>query len=157
MRAFHSRHRGVHRVTERISFLAELKRRNVIRVAIAYVAVSWLVMQAGSLLVQTLELPNAISKGVFVLLVIGFIPAMVFSWVYELTPEGLKRESEIDRDASITHLTGRRLDYLVIGVLCAVVALLLVDKFVLSPRQAARVAASQPPAAPLAALSLIHI
>jgi hypothetical protein len=133
-------------MTER-TFLAELKRRNVIRVAIAYVAVSWLVMQASSLMVQTLELPNAISKGVFVLLVIAFIPTLVFSWIYELTPEGLKRESEIERDESITHLTGRRLDYLVIGVLAAVVALLLVDKFVLSPRQAARTAGSAAAAA----------
>ena len=115
-----------------MSFLAELKRRNVIRVAIAYVAVSWLAMQAGTLLVQALELSNAIPKGLFVLLVIGFIPTLVFSWVYELTPEGLKREAEIERDESITHLTGRRLDYLVIGVLVAVVALLLVDKFVLT-------------------------
>jgi hypothetical protein len=107
-------------MTER-SFLAELKRRNVIRVAIAYVAVSWLVLQAATLLGQLLELPNAISKGLFLLLVIGFIPTLVFSWIYELTPEGLKRESEIERDESITHLTGRRLDYLVIGVLAAVV------------------------------------
>jgi len=134
-------------MTER-SFLAELKRRNVIRVAIAYVAVSWLVLQAATLLGQLLELPNAISKGLFLLLVIGFIPTLVFSWIYELTPEGLKRESEIERDESITHLTGRRLDYLVIGVLCAVVALLLVDKFVLSPRQAARVAAGTASSAP---------
>jgi hypothetical protein len=54
-------------------------------------------------------------------LVIGFIPTLIFSWVYELTPEGLKKESEIDRDESITHLTGRKLDYIVIGVLAAVV------------------------------------
>jgi hypothetical protein len=66
-------------MTER-TFLAELKRRNVIRVAIAYFAVSWLAMQAGTLLVQALELPNAISKGLFVLLVIAFIPVLVFSW-----------------------------------------------------------------------------
>ena len=133
-----------------MSFLAELKRRNVIRVAIAYVAVSWLAMQAGTLLVQALELSNAIPKGLFVLLVLGFIPTLVFSWVYELTPEGLKREAEIERDESITHLTGRRLDYLVIGVLVAVVALLLVDKFVLSPRKVVRaaVAASSAPAIP---------
>jgi hypothetical protein len=97
------------------TFLAELKRRNVIRVAIAYVAVSWLVLQAATLLGQLLELPNAISKGLFLLLVIGSSDAGVLV-VYELTPEGLKRESEIERDESITHLTGRRLDYLVIGV-----------------------------------------
>jgi TolB-like protein/Tfp pilus assembly protein PilF len=95
-----------------------------------------------------LELSNAISKGLFALLAIGFIPTLVFSWIYELTPEGLKRESEIERDASITHLTRRKLDYLVFGVLCAVVALLLVDKFVLTPRLAARVAAGAAAGAP---------
>jgi TolB-like protein/cytochrome c-type biogenesis protein CcmH/NrfG len=121
-----------------MTFVAELKRRNVIRVAIAYVAVSWLVMQVCTLGVQVLELPNTISKGLLVLLAIGFIPALVFSWVYELTPEGLKKEREIERDESITHLTGRKLDYIVIGVLGAIVALLLVDKFVVSPRLAAK-------------------
>jgi TolB-like protein/Tfp pilus assembly protein PilF len=130
------------------SFLAELKRRNVIRVAIAYVAVSWLVLQAGALIFQAMDVSNSVLRGLLAVLVVGFIPAMVFSWVYELTPEGLKRERDIDRDESITHLTGRRLDYLVIGVLVAVVALLLVDKFVLSPRQVARAAATAASTAP---------
>ena len=122
--------------------LAELKRRNVIRVAIAYVAVAWLVMQAGALISQALELPPVVLKVLLAIGVIGFIPALVFSWVYELTPEGLKREREVDTHESITHLTGRKLDYIVIGVLCAVVALLLVDKFVMAPRLAARGAAT---------------
>ena len=104
-------------MTGRLSFLTELKRRNVIRVAIAYIAVSWLVLQAGALIVQVLDLPNTVSKVLFVALLVGFIPVLVFSWVYELTPEGLKRESEIERHESITHLTGRKLDYIVIGVL----------------------------------------
>ena len=130
------------------SLFAELRRRNVMRVAIAYVAVSWLVMQAGTLIFQTLELPSAVSKALLALLAIGFIPTLIFSWIYELTPEGLKRESEIDRDESITHLTGRKLDYLVIGVMAAVIGLLLLDRFVLLPRQAARAAASVAPGAP---------
>ena len=137
-------------MSDKLSFLAELKRRNVIRVAIAYFAVSWLVMQAGTLLFQTLELSPAVSKGLLAVLVIGFIPTMIFSWIYELTPEGLKRESEIDRDESITHLTGRKLDYLVIGVMAAVIGLLLVDRFVLLPRQAERVSE------PLSASTLSH-
>jgi TolB-like protein/Flp pilus assembly protein TadD len=129
------------------SLFAELKRRNVIRVAIAYLAVSWLVLQAGALMFQALDLPNSVLRGLLAVLVVGFIPSLVFSWVYELTPEGLKRESEVDRDESITHLTGRKLDFLVIGVLGAIVALLLVDKFVVSPRLAARAAANVPAAA----------
>src|SRR5215831_5965707 len=128
------------------SLFAELKRRNVIRVAIAYVAVSWLALQAGALIFQAMDLPNTLLRGLVVVLVVAFIPTLVFSWVYELTPEGLKRESEVDRDESITHLTGRKLDYLVIGVLGAIVALLLVDKFVLTPRLAARAAANAPAA-----------
>ncbi len=126
------------------SFFAELRRRNVIRVAIAYLAVSWLVMQAGTLIFQTLELPGAVSKALLALLAIGFIPVLIFSWLYELTPEGLKRESEIEQGASITRLTGRKLDYLVIGVMAAVIGLLLLDKFVLTPRQASRAAGSAP-------------
>ena len=120
-----------------MSLFVELKRRNVIRVAIGYVAVSWLLLQAGSLVFGLLDLPNTVPRGLFALLLIGFLPTMVFAWVYELTPEGLKRTSEVDRGESITHLTGRKLDFLVIGVLGAAVALLLVDKFALQPRREA--------------------
>jgi TolB-like protein/Tfp pilus assembly protein PilF len=120
-----------------LSFLAELKRRNVIRVAIGYLAVSWLLMQAGSLMFGVFDLPASAMRGLFVLLVMAFVPTLVFSWIYELTPEGLKRTSEVDRGESITHLTGRKLDYLVIGVLAAAVVLLLIDKFALAPRREA--------------------
>jgi TolB-like protein len=130
-----------------LSFIAELKRRNVFRVAIAYVAVGWLVLQVAALLLPAFELPNAYLKALIGAFAIGFIPALVLAWVYELTPEGLKRESEVDRTQSVTHLTGRKLDFLVIGVLGAVVVLLLLDKFVLAPRVTARVAAAAPGAA----------
>jgi serine/threonine-protein kinase len=123
--------------------LEELRRRNVIRVAIGYVAVSWLVLQAGSLIFGLFDLPNTLMRGLLALLAIGFIPALVFAWIYELTPEGLKRTSEVESTQSIAHLTGRKLDFLVIGVLGAIVALLLVDKFVVAPRQAARVASHE--------------
>ena len=120
-----------------MSLLDELKRRNVIRVAIAYAAVSWLVLQAGALVFDALELSNAVLRSLMALLALGFIPTLVFAWAYELTPEGIKRESEVDRSESVTRLTGRKLDYIVIGVLAAVVALLLVDKFILQPRKEA--------------------
>src|SRR5215471_5112371 len=120
-----------------MSFLAELKRRNVIRVAIGYLAVSWLLLQAGSLMFGVFDLPGSAMRVLFVLLVMAFVPTLVFAWIYELTPEGLKRTSEVDRGDSITHLTGRKLDYLVIGVLAAAVVLLLVDKFALGPRREA--------------------
>ena len=118
--------------------LEELKRRNVIRVAIGYLAVGWLLLQAGSLIFGALDLPNSWVRGLLALLAIGFIPTLIFAWVYELTPEGLKRTSDVGEEESVSHLTGRKLDYIVIGVLAAVVALLLVDKFVVAPRQAAR-------------------
>ena len=120
-----------------MSLLAELKRRNVIRVAIGYLAVSWLVLQAGSLIFGMFDLPNTLMRGLLALLAIGFIPALVFAWVYELTPEGLKLASKVSPGESVTHLTGRKLDYLVIGVLAAAVVLLLVDKFALGPRREA--------------------
>jgi hypothetical protein len=96
-------------MTERTSFLAELKRRNVIRVAIAYVAVSWLVLQAGALVFQAMDVPNrccAACGGA------GdrFHPGDGVLVGVRADAEGLKRESEIERDESITHLTGRRLD-----------------------------------------------
>ena len=121
-----------------MTLLEELKRRNIIRVAIGYLAVGWLLLQAGSLIFGALDLPNSWVRGLLALLAVGFIPTLVFAWVYELTPEGLKRTSEVSAEESVSHLTGRKLDYIVIGVLAAVVGLLLVDKFVVTPRQAAR-------------------
>lgn len=111
-------------------FLAELQRRNVIRVAIAYLAVGWLILQAGDVLTGMFELKPAILRAVLLILLLGFVPALVFAWVYELTPEGLRRDGEVDPAHSITHLTGRKLDRLVIGVLFAIVGLLLFDRFV---------------------------
>ncbi len=110
----------------------ELKRRNVVRVAIAYTVVSWLILQAADVLIPLLGLPEWVGKLVFLLLAIGFPLALFFAWAYELTPEGLKREHQVDRSQSITSHTGRRLDFLIIGVLVVAVGMLLVDKFLLS-------------------------
>lgn len=123
-----------------LSLIAELQRRNVLRVAIAYVAVGWLIIQAAAVFADVFEVSNAAMRWLVGLLLLGFIPALVVSWLYELTPEGFKRETEIDRDASITRLTGRKLDFLVIGVLAAVVALLLVDRFRTTTRREVAVA-----------------
>ncbi len=110
----------------------ELKRRNVVRVAIAYSVVSWLILQFTDVLIPLLGLPEWVGKLVFLLLAIGFPLALVFAWAYELTPEGLKREHEVDRSQSIASHTGRRLDFLIIGVLVVAVGMLLADKFLLS-------------------------
>ena len=110
----------------------ELKRRNVIRVGIAYLVAAWLLLQITDILVPILTLPESAARFVLLLLVIGLIPALIFAWAYELTPEGLKREHEVDRSQSIASHTGRRLDFLIIGVLVVAVGMLLVDKFLLS-------------------------
>jgi len=103
------------------SFLVELKRRNVLRVALAYLVLSWLLVQVGSVLLPTFEAPTWVMRVVVLLLAAGFVVTLVFSWVFELTPEGLKRESEIDRSESITHRTARKLDIAVIVLLVAAI------------------------------------
>ena len=94
------------------SFIGELKRRNVFRVAIAYCAVSWLLLQACGLIFDAFELPHVVMRVVFVVLVLGFMPAMIFSWAYELTPDGLKRDTEVDpADSSARDRTQTRLHH----------------------------------------------
>jgi TolB-like protein len=116
-----------------VSVWGELKRRNVVRVAIAYVIVSWLILQAADLLVPILGLPDWVDGLVFLFLFLGFFLALFFAWAYELTPDGVKREKEVDRSESVTHATGRKLDYIIIGVLAIALVYFAVDKFVLAP------------------------
>lgn len=112
----------------------ELKRRNVLRVAAAYVLMAWLALQATDVLASLLELPSWVGRAVLLLLLIGFVVALVLSWIYELTPEGVKLEKDVDRSSSVTSQTGRKLDVVIIGVLATVVIFLVLDKFVLSER-----------------------
>ncbi len=111
----------------------ELKRRNVFRVGIAYAVVAWLVLQVADIVVDALTAPDWVMKGLLALLLLGLPVALLFSWVYEVTPEGIKRESEVDRSHSITHRTGRRLDVVIIAVLVLALGYFVVDKFVLQP------------------------
>jgi TolB-like protein/Flp pilus assembly protein TadD len=111
------------------SLFAELKRRNVFRACIAYVALGWVVTQVTGTVQPMLHLPEWIGPVVLWIGVIGFPFVVMFSWVYELTPEGLKREREVDRSASITHVTGRRLDYIIIGLLVLAIGLFVFDPF----------------------------
>jgi TolB-like protein/lipoprotein NlpI len=111
------------------SLFAELKRRNVFRACIAYVALGWVVTQVTGTVQPMLHLPEWIGPVVLWIGVIGFPFVVMFSWVYELTPEGLKREREVDRSASITHVTGRRLDYIIISLLVLAIGLFVFDPF----------------------------
>ena len=101
-------------------FFAELKRRNVYKVAVAYAVVSWLLIQAASILFPTFEAPLWVMKVFVAVLVLGFPIALIFSWAFEITPEGIKRESEVEANKSISTRTGRKIVALTIGL--AVVA-----------------------------------
>ena len=105
-----------------MSLIAELKRRNVIRVAVAYAVMGWLLTEVSSVVLPTFSAPDWVMKVLIYVLMLGFIPAVVFSWVYELTPEGVKRESEVDRASSVTGDTGRRLDFISLAALAVVAA-----------------------------------
>jgi TolB-like protein/Tfp pilus assembly protein PilF len=98
-------------------FFNELKRRNVFRVAIAYLVVTWLLLQVVDILVPMLTLPEWVGRLVFLLLVVGFPIALLFAWAFEMTPEGIKLEKDVDRSQSMTRVTGRKLDRTIIGVL----------------------------------------
>src|SRR5215471_8387198 len=113
------------------NFFSELKRRNVIRPTILYVGGVWALAQGISQLGPSVGAPEWATRWFLVAAAIGFPFWIAFAWFYEFTPEGLKRESEIDPAASITHHTGRKLDFVIIGVLTVAVVLLLTDRFVL--------------------------
>jgi TolB-like protein/tetratricopeptide (TPR) repeat protein len=111
------------------SLFAELKRRNVFKAGVAYLALGWVVTQITSTVAPALHLPDWVVSLVLWIGVIGFPFVIMFSWVYEITPEGLKRESEVDRSASITHVTGRRLDYIIIGLLVLAIGFSAFDRY----------------------------
>src|SRR2546426_5546517 len=110
------------------SFFAELKRRNVYKVAIAYAVVAWLLMQVASQIFPFFEIPNWAVRLVVPLLIIGFPVAMILAWAFELTPEGIKRTEDVDLSKSLTRKTGRKLDFFIIAVLLLVIAILLFQR-----------------------------
>jgi TolB-like protein len=110
------------------NFFAELKRRNVYKVAIAYAVVAWLLMQVATQVFPFLEIPNWAIRLVIMLIVIGFPIALVIAWAFELTPEGLKRTEDVDLNKSVTRKTGRKLDFFIIAVLLLVIAILVFQR-----------------------------
>jgi len=115
------------------SVWGELRRRNVIKVAIAYVIVGWLLLQVSETLVPALYLPEWFHSGVAFLIILGFPIALIFAWAFELTPEGIKKEEDVDRSQSIAHVTGRNIDYIIIAALVLALGFFAFDKFVLGP------------------------
>jgi TolB-like protein/lipoprotein NlpI len=116
-----------------LSLFKELKRRNVIRVAIAYAVAAWLLIEITATTFPILKLPDWSVTLVTVLVLIGFPLALIFAWAFELTPEGLKKEKDVDRSQSITHVTGRKLDFTIITVLVLALGYFAYDKFSLQP------------------------
>jgi TolB-like protein/Tfp pilus assembly protein PilF len=100
-----------------MSFFAELKRRNVFKVGIAYLVGAWLLIQVSDILLDNIGAPSWVLQALFVVLLVGFFICVFVAWAFELTPEGIKRESDVDRSQSIAKQTGRKLDFIVIGVL----------------------------------------
>ena len=115
-----------------MKLVSELRRRNVPRMAVLYVVAAWLILQVAEVVIDLAKLPDWIGTTTLWLLGIGFPIALIFSWFYEITPEGISLEKDIDPAESITRVTGRRLDFIVISLLCAAVILFAYDKWWMS-------------------------
>jgi TolB-like protein/Flp pilus assembly protein TadD len=129
-----------------LSFFNELNRRNVTRVAVAYAVAGWVITEVASVVLSAFTAPEWVLQVLIVLLAIGFPLALIFSWVYELTPEGLKKESEIGSEPSVSGHTAKKLNLVVIVLLVIAIGLVLFDR--LTPRSPGQLAALSRSAAP---------
>ncbi|WHZ18751.1 MAG: Adenylate cyclase [Rhodanobacteraceae bacterium] len=111
-------------------FLAELRRRNVFRAGTLYAAVAWLIVQVATQVFPFFAIADWVVRLIVIAAAIGFPVVLAVAWYYEITPEGLKLESEVPREASIRHRTGKRIDHAIIAVLCVIVVLLLANTLV---------------------------
>jgi TolB-like protein len=111
-----------------MSFIDELKRRNVVRVAIAYAVTGWLLVQVADILFEAIGTPPWVMLALLVFLGVGFFIALFFAWAFELTPEGIKREQDVDRTESITPQTGKKLDRAIILGLAAVIVIMAIER-----------------------------
>ena len=126
------------------SFFAELKRRNVLRAAALYVGAGWALSQGVAQLLPVFDFPNWVVRWFVIAAMIGFPFAMLFSWFYEWTPQGIQRESEIVQDESVARQTGKKMDRWIIAVLSVAVVLLLANTFVLHNDENATFTAQSP-------------
>ncbi|MBT8098987.1 MAG: hypothetical protein KJO82_04515 [Gammaproteobacteria bacterium] len=113
-------------------FFEEIQRRNVVKVAIVYIIAGWLTMQVVDVMFPALKIPDWMTSAIAALLLIGFPFALIFAWAFEMTPEGIKREKDVDRGDSVAPETGRQLNQTALIILAVAVGFLLLDKFVLS-------------------------
>lgn len=126
-----------------MTFIAELKRRNVIRVAILYLVSSWVLLQLTDVLSSLLSVPAWAGSLVVMLLTLGFVPALLFAWVYEMTPEGLKREKDVDRTRSITGESAHKINTLITVLLVIAIAGLVIDRLIPEQETASPAATEQ--------------
>jgi TolB-like protein/Tfp pilus assembly protein PilF len=117
------------------NFFAELKRRNVYKAAVAYAVMSWLIIQVATQIFPVFTIPSWAVRLVIIFVILGFPIALVLAWIFELTPEGLKRTEEVGPHESIARSTGRKLDFLIIAVLLFVITLLVLDRRGSTPAQ----------------------
>ena len=115
-----------------MKLVSELRRRNVLRMVVLYAVAAWLIVQVADVLIDLAKLPDWIGTATLGLLAVGFPIALIFSWFYEITPAGISLEKDVPPGESITHVTGRRLDFIVISLLCAAVILFAYDKWWMS-------------------------
>jgi TolB-like protein/thioredoxin-like negative regulator of GroEL len=123
-----------------MSLFSELKRRNVIRVAFAYFAAAWLITEVAGTVLPAFGYGDAELRVIIILLAIAIVPTLVFSWIFEITPEGVKREVDVDREQSITRFTGKKIDRAIMILLAFGVVYFAFDKFVLDPVEDAQIA-----------------
>ena len=123
-----------------MSLYNELKRRNVLRVGAAYIVAAWLVIQVTETIFPLFGFDDTPARLVVIVLSIAFIPSLIFAWVFEITPEGLKRDEDVVREHSITHVTGKKLDRIILVVLAVALGYFSFDKFVLSESREAAIA-----------------
>jgi TolB-like protein/tetratricopeptide (TPR) repeat protein len=139
------------------NILAELKRRNVVRVALVYLGTAWLIVHVGTVVGESFEIPHWVMRAVILLLALGFPVALGFAWMFEVTPEGVKPTHEVDPADSITHHTGRRLDRIIMIVLALVVLALVVDRLVVHSDQGQVAASKSGAGASVAVLPFVNM
>ena len=115
-----------------MSFYSELKRRNVLRVAVGYIVSAWLLIQVAENIFPLFGVGDGPARIVVILLVIGFLPALIVSWIFELTPGGLLKDKDVDRRRPSVAGSAKRFDRTIMLVLVLAVSYFAVDKFILS-------------------------
>jgi len=115
-----------------MNFINELKRRNVIRVGVAYGVVAWFLLQLADMVLENIAAPAWVMQTLMLMMAIGFPLVIIFAWAFEMTPEGIKKEKNVDRTQSVTNQTGRKLDRMIIGIMAVVIGFLVIDRFVLT-------------------------